>query len=199
MLDSFLEELDPPALRRMTTVEGGGTNRKHSGRFLLSVVLAARYLKNPVNMTMLMYEQLAATLPLGLRSLVKSLFDSGSLKLPCWDSRLVLLVDVALMLHRRSGVSKTRSVQGRIGFKSHYSNTLCLPHCGGVGGRQPTNPGGLGGGSPPGERGGLGWRQPPAGLIRSTAMVLQSNAPLYPSKVCDTRSQIAALKPGTTG
>jgi hypothetical protein len=122
MLDSFLEELDPPAMRvmRPSGVEGGGKNRKHSGRFLLSVVLAARYMKNPVNMSMLMYEKLAGTLPLGLRSLLKSAFDNGSMQLPSWDSRLVLLVDVALMLYRRSGVSKTRCVPGHFDFESHH-------------------------------------------------------------------------------
>jgi len=36
------------------------------------------------------------------------------------------------------------------------------PPCGGFGGRQPPDPGGLGRGSPPGGRGGSGKRQPPS-------------------------------------
>ncbi len=106
MLDSLLEELDPPAGKLMK-YHGAvpGRNKKHPARFLLSVVLATRLLKNPSNLKTLVQEKLTELLPIGLRTLIRYFFENDGLPIPSWDSRLVLLVDVALMLYRRAHVS----------------------------------------------------------------------------------------------
>ena len=114
MLDSFLEEIEPPKLLRRS---GGGrrTNNKHAGRFLLSVVLASRLMKNPGDLQILLHEKLLGLLPTGLRSEMREVFVGGSVQLPAWDSRLVLLADVALMLYRRQHVSnKPGRAQGML-------------------------------------------------------------------------------------
>lgn len=103
MIDSFVEELAPHHLA--LPIKQSKKHRQHAGRFLLSMVLASRFVKNPVNMESLMFDKLSNLLPIGLRSLVHGLFSSGALQLPCWDSRLLLLVDTALMLYRREHVS----------------------------------------------------------------------------------------------
>lgn len=103
VLDSFIEELAPHRLS--LPIAQSKKHRSHAGRFLLSMVLAGRLVKNPVNLESLMFDKLNNLLPTGMRSILHGLFSSGALQLPTWDHRLLLLVDTALMLYRREHVS----------------------------------------------------------------------------------------------
>ena len=102
-LDGFVEEMDPP-LKPMT-VRKSKNNRKHPARQLLSIVLASQLLKNPANMGTLIKDKLVHLLPTSLRSLFSEAFAHNVVDLPVWDHRLLLLVDVATMYHRRQRIS----------------------------------------------------------------------------------------------
>ena len=74
-------------------------------------VLAARFLRNVGNLKVMVAEKAVGLLPPGLQGLAKEAIANGQVKLPSWDSRLVLVVDTALMLHRRSHARSTPAVR----------------------------------------------------------------------------------------
>lgn len=83
------------------SARGANVHSRYSGHALLSVVLAGRELKNPAALTTDMLRKLTHMLPAALRSLVGEAIRNNVIKLPVWDSRLILVVDSALMLFRR--------------------------------------------------------------------------------------------------
>ena len=94
-LDKFAQELAPPPQRARPP------RKKYTGSVLLASVSTGRLLKTLGSLKTMVFDKLTQVLPPGLSSLLQDLRASGSLALPTWDSRLLLVVDVALMLHRR--------------------------------------------------------------------------------------------------
>ena len=64
----------------------------------------------------MLYSKLVNVLPRGLGNVLVELRDSGSIDLPTWDHRFLLVVDVALMLHRRSQAEREVGQGARYGF-----------------------------------------------------------------------------------
>ena len=49
----------------------------------------------------MLFDRLIHVLPAGLASVLSQMRDGGSLSLPCWSHRLLLVVDAALMVKRQ--------------------------------------------------------------------------------------------------
>ena len=104
ILESHLQMLD--ALT--ADLVGGATaaswhDKKHhySGDVILSSVIASRELRSTADFGHPLLQQFCKVLPPSLRELTSEAFASKKVQLPSMDSRFTLIVDVALMLHRR--------------------------------------------------------------------------------------------------
>ena len=111
-LDAFHNELQPhgdAALSwRLTT-----GRHKWYGNALLSLVLAARGLKNPAGFQLHMRKTFQ-TLPKCLRTFATCAVQTGNFKVPAFHRRLALIADVALMLFRRENLNSNPCA--RFGF-----------------------------------------------------------------------------------
>ena len=96
-LDAFHESMVP----QDSTEHWGKRSRKYAGRLLLSLVFASRSLKSAGSLNKELLKKMVDLLPAGLRDLALEALANENFHLPRWDSRLVLVVDVALMLFRR--------------------------------------------------------------------------------------------------
>ena len=95
---------------------GFKTKRRYSGEVLLSVVLAARPLKSLSDFNVGTLNQMFHLLPASTRVFAYEAVESGSVKNPAWDTRLILITDVALMLYRRAALCASSSGMTRYAF-----------------------------------------------------------------------------------
>ena len=104
---------------------GHRTRRSYGGEVLLGSILASRLFKNCNNLNDDLVKKVLFMLPSHLRSLALEASRNGVLQVPSWDSRLILLLDVACMLRRRKQFQLQPS-----GSTTKYLFADSSPQCG---------------------------------------------------------------------
>ena len=109
LLEKHLQTLDAMAAELSGTsasgVQWGVQKPNYAGCVLLNTVLAAREMKSAADFNGAMLLTFFAFLPPTLQSFAREAVSNNTLNLPTWDSRLVMIVDTALMLYRRRHVA----------------------------------------------------------------------------------------------